>query len=427
MKRRTRLVFYTSCVVAALFMVGSVLYHNAQPSPKRLLEPVSVDMGTQDEAFMRTMGLLLEQPLVSGNRIDPFTDGEAIYDAMLAAIASAESSITFETYEFWGATAADPFVEALSAAAERGVAVHALIDYVGSVPAAKDKFERLEAAGVDVIRWRKPAWYELSRFNHRTHRKLLVVDGHTGFIGGANVTDSWLPEGDDVGYRDHHFRVRGPVVGNMQAAFVDTWLDASGRLLLGERYFPELSEEGDVTAQMVTSTPLEGRHRMRKMLMLVIASAQEHITLGSAYFYPDEQFLQALIEARERGVEITILVPGDSIDKGFVRHASVNRWRPMLEAGVAFYEYQPAMYHAKLISVDDRFASIGSTNLDNRSFRINKEGNLNVYDEEFARYVRLLVEEDLQQAERYDLERWENRPWRKRVAGWLSMLVGAHL
>lgn len=426
MKRRTRLIAFTSIVITLLFTVGSALFYNAVPPPKRLIEPLAVDFDTSDASFRRSMGLIFEQPIVAGNRIASLQDGEAIYAAMLEDIAAAEASITFETFEFWGEEATEPFVDALIEAAERGVAVHALIDYVGSVPAAVDKFERMEEAGVDVIRWRRPAWYELSRFNHRTHRKLLMIDGRTGFIGGANITDSWLPDDDGLAYRDHHFRVEGPVVANMQAAFVDTWLDASGRLLLGDAYFPELESQGELEAQMVASTPSEGRHRMRKMLMVAIATAEQRITLGSAYFYPDEEFLEALIEARERGVEVNILVPGDSMDKGFVRHASVNRWRPMLEAGVAIHEYQPSMYHAKLISIDDRWASIGSTNLDNRSFRINKEGNLNVYDEEFARYVRGLIEDDIRQAERYDLERWHNRPWRKRLAGWVSMLAGAH-
>lgn len=426
MKRRTRVVAYTAVVVALIFSVGSVLLYNATPKPKRLLEPVAVDFGTSSADFRRSMSLIFEQPIVAGNRIAMLEDGEAIYADKLDAIDAAEVSITFETFEFWGEKGAGPFVDALVAAAERGVAVHALIDYYGSVDAEADKFERMLDAGVEVIRWRKPSWYQLARFNHRTHRKLLVVDGRTGFIGGANVTDSWLPDEDGQAYRDHHFRVEGPVVGNMQAAFVDTWLDASGRLLLGEAYFPELEEQGELDAQMVTSTPREGRHRMRKMLMVGIATAEQRISLGSAYFYPDAEFLEALIEARERGVEVNILVPGDSIDKGFVRHASVNRWRPMLEAGVAIHEYQPSMYHAKLVSIDDRWASIGSTNLDNRSFRINNEGNLNVYDEDFSRRIRELIEADIRHAERYDLERWESRPWRKRLAGWISMLAGAH-
>ncbi|MBR2513841.1 MAG: cardiolipin synthase B [Halomonas sp.] len=426
MKRRTRLIALTSIVITLFFAIGSVMFYNAMPSPKRLLEPVSVNFDTRDADFRRSMGLIFEQPIVAGNRIEPLQDGEAIYAAMLEGIAAAETSITFETFEFWGEKATEPFVDALIAAAERGVAVHALIDYVGSSSAAVNKFERMEEAGVEVIRWRKPSWYELAHFNHRTHRKLLMVDGRTGFIGGANITDNWLPDDDGLAYRDHHFRVEGPVVANMQAAFVDTWLDASGRLLLGDAYFPELEIQGELDAQMVTSTPSEGRHRMRMMLMVAIATAEQRITLGSAYFYPDDEFLEALVDARERGVEVNILVPGDSIDKGFVRHASVNRWRPMLEAGVNIHEYQPSMYHAKLISIDDRWASIGSTNLDNRSFRINKEGNLNIYDEDFARYIRELIEDDIRQAEHYDLDRWHERPWRKRLAGWVSMVAGAH-
>ncbi|AMD00864.1 phospholipase D-like domain-containing protein [Halomonas chromatireducens] len=426
MKRRTRIVAYTAVVVAVIFSVGSVLLYNATPKPKRLLETVAVDFTTGDADFQRSMNLIFEQPLVAGNRIAMLEDGEAIYADKLESIDAAEVSITFETFEFWGEKAAGPFVEALVAAAERGVSVHALIDYYGSVDAEADKFERMLDAGVEMIRWRKPSWYQLARFNHRTHRKLLVVDGRTGFIGGANITDRWLPDEDGQAYRDHHFRVEGPVVGNMQAAFVDTWLDASGRLLLGDVYFPELEAQGELEAQMVTSAPREGRHRMRKMLMVAIATAEQHISLGTAYFYPDAEFLEALIDARDRGVEVNILVPGDSIDKGFVRHASVNRWRPMLESGVAIYEYQPSMYHAKLVSIDDRWASIGSTNLDNRSFRINAEGNLNVFDEGFARDIRELIEADIRHAERYELERWESRPWHKRLAGWISMLAGAH-
>lgn len=426
MKRPTRLVTYTAIVIALLFAIGSVLFYNATPKPKRLLEPLAVNFGTSDTSFRRSMGVLLEQPIVGGNRIESFQNGEAIYEAMLAAIAASETSITFETFEFWGEQAAAPFVEAFINAAERGVVVHALMDYVGSIPAEAEKFERLKAAGVELIRWRKPSWYELARFNHRTHRKLLVVDGQVGFIGGANITDNWLPDDEGLAYRDHHFRVEGPVVGNMQAAFANAWLDGSGHLLLGDAYFPALEAQGELDAQIVTSTPREGRHRMRKMLKIALATAEQHITLGSAYFYPDAAFLNSLVEARERGVDINILVPGDSIDKGFVRHASVNRWRPMLEAGVAIYEYQPSMYHAKLISVDDRWASVGSANLDNRSFRINKEANLNIYDEDFARYVRALVEKDLRYAERYDLDRWNESPWYKRFAGWVSMLAGAH-
>lgn len=416
----------TALAVTILFAIGSVMVSNLTPMPKRLVEPIVVDYGVDDPSFVRSLGHILPHPIVGGNHIEHIEGGEAIYAAKLDAIASAEHTISFEIFEFFGDRAAAAFADALAEAAERGVTVHALLDYVGTMPAEEEHLERMEAAGVEVIRWREPAWYQLPSFNHRTHRKLLVVDGEVGFTGGANVTDSWLPEGDEPGYRDHHFRITGPVVGNMQGAFVEVWLEASGELLHGDAYFPELEPQGELAMQMVSSKPREGMHRIRMTFKYAVAAAQERITISSAYFYPDPSFLDALTEAAERGVEVRILLPGDSIDYGFVRQASINRWRPMLEAGVEIYEYQPSMYHAKLISIDDRWASIGSTNIDNRSFRINKEGNVNVYDEAFARYVRGLVEDDLDDAVHFTLERWESRPWHMRLAGWVSSIAGAH-
>lgn len=425
-----RLLRRTLTIAFALLLVlglGNVLIFNALPKPPRLTEPVTVDYGAGDAGFRRTMTAMLQQPITAGNDIALLRDGEAIYAAMIEAIGRAERSVTFETYEFWGAASAGVLTDALVEAAERGVRVHALPDYVGSVLADADKFARMESAGVEVIRWREPSWYRLARFNHRTHRKLLVIDGREGFIGGANIADPWLPDDDGQAYRDNHFHVRGPVVASMQAAFAESWLDASGTWLHGDAYFPALPKEGDVAAQIVNSAPREGRHRVRPMFLYAIAAAEERITAATAYFYPDAAFLDALQAAAERGVEVHILVPGDRIDQGYLRHASVNRWQPMLEAGVSLYEYQPSMYHSKLMSIDDAWASIGSANLDNRSFRINDEANLNVYDEAFSRAVRELIEEDIAQAEAYSVEQWRDRAWHKRAFGMLGHIIGPHL
>ncbi|WP_019623482.1 phospholipase D-like domain-containing protein [Thioalkalivibrio thiocyanoxidans] len=412
--------------IALAFVLANVALFNLLPKPDRVKVPVAIDYGTSDSAFRRGMGLTLQQPIVSGNRLELLRDGEAIYDAKIEAIENAEHTVTFEVYEFWGYQAAR-FAEAFARAAERGVKVHLVIDYIGSVAAAQEKFDRMTDAGAEVVRWRKPSWYEMSRFNHRTHRKILVVDGHTGFIGGANVADSWVPDEDHEPYRDNHFRVTGPVVGNLQAAFMETWLDAMGELLLGDAYYPELEEEGDLDAQVVNSAPREGRHRIRKMFLHALAAAEEQVTIATAYFYPDPDFLDAMTEAAERGVRIRVLMPGDTMTFGFVRHASVNRWRPILEAGVELYEYHPRMYHSKLISVDDRWASIGSANMHNRSFRLNDETNLNIYDEDFARSIRELIEEDKAEAERMTIEAWEDRPWKYRIYGWIARILGPYM
>lgn len=421
-----RYVFLPVVLLVLVFVLGNVMLFNALPKPDRLKEPLALDYGTSSDQFRRDMGLLLQQPIVSGNEIEMLKDGEAIYAAKIEAIENAEHSVTFEVYEYWG-DQAKVFSEALTNAAERGVKVHAVLDFIGSRNADPDQFDRMEEAGVELVRWREPSWYQLSRFNHRTHRKLLVVDGQTGFIGGANMADAWLPGEDREAYRDNHFRITGPVVGNMQAAFMETWLDATGRMPTGEAYFPALVEAGNRDAQVVNSAPREGRHRVRAMFLHAIAAAEEHITIGTAYFYPDPDFLDALVEAADRGVTIRVLVPGDGMNLGFFRHASVNRWRPMLEAGVELYEYHPRMYHSKLMAVDDRWASVGSANLHNRSFRLNDEANLNIWDEDFAREIRELIQSDKAEAERLTIEAWENRPWRFRLAGWITWVIGPYL
>lgn len=412
----------------SLLIAVNVLLFNALPKPKRLVEPLVVEYATDAPQFRRATNLWMQQPLVGGNSLTLLRDGEAIYAAKLEAIAAAEHSVTFETYEFWGQEAAGAFADAFAEAAARGVRVHVLLDYLGSRQADADKFRRMEAAGVELIRFRSPSWYQLSRFNHRTHRKLLVTDGRTGFIGGANAANPWLPDAvGETAYRDNHFRVRGPVVGQMQAAFMETWLEASGKALVGDTYYPELQAEGEAEVQVVNSSPREGRHRIRLMLMHALAAAQSRVTLATAYFYPDEAFLDALTAAASRGVDIRILVPGDSIDQGYLRQASVNRWGPMLEAGVELYEYQPSMYHSKLTSIDDVWASVGSANLDNRSFRINDEANLSVLDEAFAVQVRELIEGDFTDSSRYTLEDWDDRPWHKRAFGLLGSFMGPYL
>ncbi|RUO22927.1 cardiolipin synthase B [Aliidiomarina minuta] len=419
------LVISIMSIVLVVLAINVALF-NALPKPIRLVHGLELSYNVQDPIFERSMGALLQNPVQPGNSVEIIRNGENIYPAMIAAIEQAEHSVSFETYEFWGEESAGEISQALADAARRGVQVHALIDFMGSTQASSAKFETLEQAGVHVIRYRSPSWYQLSRINHRTHRKLLITDGSTGFTGGANVADNWLPGPDRTPYRDNHFRIEGPVVANMQAAFAEIWMNASGILLEGPEYFPELKATGDTALQMVKSSPREGRHRVRYMLLYALAAAEESFTASTAYFYPDAAFLEAMRLAAERGVRIRILLPGDTIDQGYLRHASVNRWRPMLEAGVELHEYQTSMYHSKLVSVDDQWATFGSANLDNRSFRINDEGNIAVYSPDFSRQIRELIEEDIEYAERYTLEDWQNRPWHKRIIGWVSSVLGAH-
>ncbi len=412
----------------ALFLIGSILFFNATPKEIRVTEQIQVTYSITDPEFRRVSGIIAGRQWVDGNHIEILARGKDVFASMLEDINRAEKSITKETFMFYGDETADPVAEALAEAARRNVSVHLVMDYVGSVLASGEKLETMRDAGVDVERWRKPSWYQIARFNHRTHRKLLVVDGRTAYTGGVNTADPWLPDIDDGGYKDYHLRITGPIVHEIQGAFSENWVSSRGELLVGETYYPQPDTTGTIPMQVTSSNPREGQIRVRKMLLHAIASANESIRIGSAYFFPDKEFLDALVDAAERGVDITILTPGEKIDQNYVRRASHTLWGDLMKAGIRMYEYQQAMYHAKLMIVDDYFVTIGSTNFDNRSFRLNDEANVNILDRAFAEKMAVEFENDLLNSLRIELEEWQNRPLRHKIHGWLTAkTIGAYL
>ena len=235
------------------------------------------------------------------------------------------------------------------------------------------------------MRYRPLRWYNLDRLNNRTHRKLLIVDGRVGFTGGIGVADHWLGNAEDKEHwRDSHFQVEGPVVAQLQGAFMDNWIESRGEVMDGADYFPQLEPVGGHYAQVFRSSPGEGSASMRLMYLLAIASAAKSIRIANAYFVPDSLVRDMLVQARDRGVDVEIIVPGPVLDAQIVRRASRAKWGPLLRAGVRIYEYQPTMYHTKVMVVDEVWSSVGSTNFDDRSFRLNDEANLNVLDPEFG-------------------------------------------
>ncbi|HYJ99281.1 MAG TPA: phospholipase D-like domain-containing protein, partial [Burkholderiaceae bacterium] len=275
------------------------------------------------------------------------------------------------------------------------------------------------------VRYHKPHWTNLQRLNNRTHRKILVVDGLIGFTGGVGIADKWRGNAQDPEHwRDTHFRVEGPVVAQMQSVFMDNWTKATGKVLHGEAYFPELKARGQHAAQMFSSSPTGGSESMHLMYLLAVTAATHTIHLSSSYFVPDELALGALVAAAKRGVKVKIITPGGEIDTETVRRASRARWGPLLEAGVQIAEYQHTMFHCKVLVVDELLVSVGSTNFDNRSFRLNDEANLNVFDTAFARQQIEVFERDLQRSMPITLQAWQQRPWvekaTERVASWFG-------
>lgn len=425
MRPKRSVVAFFACIAT---LVAGLLALNFMPIEKKIETQLTRLYDTDDPQFRRSLGVLLGPPLVEGNKVEVLLNGEQIFPAMLKAIREAKKTITFETYIYWSDTIGKEFADALAERARAGVKVHLMLDWIGSLKMDDASMEKLRRAGVQLHRYHKPVWWKLARLNNRTHRKLLIVDGRIGFTGGVGIADKWRGHAQDEDHwRDSHFRVEGPVVGQMQAVFNDNWTKATGKVLDGEDYFPALQKQGDAPAQMFSSSITGGSESMHLMYLMAITAARRTIHLSNSYFVPDDLAVKALVAAAKRGVDVRIITPGKIIDSDMVRAASRERWGELLEAGVRIAEYQPTMYHVKALVVDSLLVSVGSTNFDNRSFSLNDEANLNVLDADFAKRQEAVFEQDWLNAKPVSLGQWENRPLSDKAAGKLADLVGAQL
>jgi cardiolipin synthase len=395
-------------VTAVATTIVTLLVNNFVSGEKKIRRRIPRRYGLSDPQFERSMSQLMGPPILDGNLITPLENGVEIFPAMLAGIASAKTTITFETYIFTAGRMVDEFVEALSAKAREGVRVHVLLDGMGCNCVEGAPLQRMRDAGVEVEVYHLK---NLGRFNQRTHRKLLVIDGTVGFTGGVGIADEWLGNADSPDHwRDTHYRVEGPVVAQLQAAFMDNWMKTHATVLHGNEYFPEIKSVGPHRCQMFKSSPMEGSESARLMYLLSITAAEKSLRVGNAYFVPDDLVTDSLIAAVKRGVTVEVLVPGEHLDSTLVRKSSRHRWGRLLENGIRIFEYLPTMYHCKTMIIDDLWVSVGSANFDNRSFRLNDEANLNVFGEEFARREIEVFQRDLSFAREVTLEEWRRRP-----------------
>lgn len=413
--------------VLATLLAGLILANFSGPE-KKVQSAIEHLYSVDDPQFLRSMGLLLGPSILDGNKATELINGDAIFPSMLQAIRAAKKTILFETYIYWAGEIGDEFADALSERARSGVQVRVLLDWVGSARIDEAVVDRMKAAGVEVEKFHPLRWYNLGRLNNRTHRKLLIVDGAVGFTGGVGIAPIWTGHAQDPDHwRDSHFRVEGPVVAQMQSVMLDNWAKTTGKVLHGAQYFPTLPPVGTQGAQMFASSPEGGSQSMSMMYLLAITASTRSIDLSSAYFVPDDVTRDALVAAVRRGVKVRIITPGEHMDAETVRRASRGLWGGLLEAGVQMYEYQPTMYHCKVMIVDGLMTSVGSTNFDVRSFRLNDEANLNIYDAAFAARQTQVFEADLKQSRRITYEAWKARPWRDKLREHALALLGAVL
>jgi cardiolipin synthase len=366
------------CLAPAILLSGCAMKLGKQPR-----QEVESLYSARSPEFRQSAGSLLGPNFVGGNSVSTLVNGDEIFPAMLSAIRSAKRSINLETYVFWDGEIAREFTNALAERARSGVAVNLMLDAQGTQKMGLANRAKLNAAGVQVVKYHSVFWPDPRRYNNRSHRKLLIVDGTIAFIGGAGIADLWAGNADSPKHwRDNHYKVMGPVVAQLQASFLSNWMKTRGTVLHGTKYFPPLEDSGSLQAQAIRS----GAHyeNLDLMYLLAIASAKKSLRIENAYFLPDDLVRKEMIDAAKRGARVEIIVPGKKIDQKLVRSASRRHWPELLNAGIKIYEYQPTMVHVKLMIVDDKFVSVGSGNFDNRSIRLNDEANLDVLDSAFA-------------------------------------------
>lgn len=378
--------------------------------------------GADTNIFDRHLALEAEivgSPLVVGNKVELLVDGPTTYDSMFTAIENAKDHINLETYIIEDDEIGQRFAELLTRKQRSGVQVNLIYDSVGAINTPKEFFNPLQESGINILEFNpinplnaRKGW-QVSR---RDHRKLLIVDGQIAFVGGINISSVYSsgsfgrskPTKGNQPWRDTHLRMAGPVVSEFQKLFMATWSEQKGEPLAPRNYFPESGSKGNEVVRAIGSSPEEPYSQIYSTLLSAINSAETQVFLTNAYFVPDPQLLAALKEAVQRGVDVRLLLP-EKTDSAFVHYASRSYYDELLSAGVKIYERQDALLHAKTALIDGVWSTIGSTNLDWRSFVSNQEINAVILGQDFGAQMQAMFEKDLESSKLVTLEAWRKR------------------
>jgi cardiolipin synthase len=414
-------------VALAAWYASDSLRHRREQEDGYRLRGEDLEVGS--DAFLSATEAITMAPITHGNEIELLINGDEIFPAMLATMGGAQHTLSFLSYLYWSGEIARTIGGALCERATAGVEVNVLLDAVGSARMDRELIHEMDDAGVNFAYFRPPKPYAMRRLNNRTHRKLLIADGKVGMTGGVGIADHWTGDAQDPDHwRDTHVRVRGPVVRGLQGAFAENWLEATGDVLVGPAYLPDLAPlTGDGAMQVVRSTANVGDTNIEALYFLAIACARTSLHLTSAYFAPRPAFVEALADAARRGVDVRVLVPGPHIDKRVVRQAGRAVYEELLDAGVRPFEYCPTMIHAKTLTIDGVWSSVGSVNFDNRSFQLQDEVTLCVCSREFAARLDAQFERDLERSAAIELPRWEQRALPARVSEAVTKLARREL
>jgi len=395
--------------VVAVVMAACLLASGAGCARQEtVLHLPALDVGKP--TFAATLAAYAGTGVVRGNRIEVLLNGDEIFPAKLRIIKSARKTINYAQYVWEKGQPSEEIANALAERCRGGLRVNVLLDAVGALSMPADYRQRMVDAGCQVESFRPVGSFAIDKVNYRNHRRILVADGIVGITGGSGTSGKWGGNGRQADHwRDTDLWVEGPVVEQLQGAFAENWLEATGIALGGADYFPaSIQSKGDVAAQVVRSSPAGGSTAMYTMYLLAMNSAKRSIDITNPYFLPDDKMIDTLVQTARRGVQVRLLLPG-AIDHNLVRQASRSELGRLLLAGVRIYEYRAALLHAKTMVVDSQWATVGSTNLDNRSFGLNDEINLVVYDESVARRLERVFADDLTRSEQVTYQSWKDR------------------
>jgi cardiolipin synthase len=387
-------------------MVSYLIAPSALPPRFGLDHEFAVD----SPEFVGTVAGASGCPFLAGNSVEFLNNGDAFYPPMLEAIETAQVSITVEAYIYWSGEIGRVFANALAGRARAGIKVKILLDAIGSASIGSDILEVLTTGGCQVAWYNPIRWYTLGRFNNRTHRKSLILDGRTAFTGGAGIADHWRGNARNPGeWRDMQIRLEGPAVVPLQTGFAHNWQKTTSELLSGDEYYPVIEPAGPLAVQTLLSSPETGGSSVRTMYYLSIVCARRSILIANPYFIPDPVAIDTLIDAKKRGVDVRIMVSGTRNDNWLARHNSVRLMGRLLEAGIEMLEYNRTMLHHKTMVVDGVWVTVGTTNFDNRSFAHNEESNVCFFDRSLAEQLHATFEEDVAACDRVTLARWKRR------------------
>ena len=396
--------------------VHSVLVPGAMGLPPAVSDPL----------YARTLELFARTHIEPGNRVQILRNGNETYDALWKDLRSATRTITLQMYYAMPGALADTLAAVLSERARANVRVMVILDAFGASPIKEEWIQALRGAGVSV-EWLRPLhWYSLDKAGNRSHVRAVVIDGRVGYTGGFGIADKWQGNGlQPDQWRDTNARFEGPVVMQLQAAFMSAWAETTGELLTGDLFFPRagFDSAGPAVAGLLYSTPSIGSTDAERFLALSIASARKTLYITNSYFVPDDDFRRMMTDAARRGVDVRVLTAGDMTDVKTTTWAARARYEELLRDGVRIYEYRPVMVHAKTFVVDGLWSSIGTLNFDNRSLALNNESNLVMLDAALGDAMTSMFFSDLEHAVEIQLDTFRQRPFTDKVLEWGSNLL----